>query len=351
VADAALAFLGPLGGPFSWVGESLCRSVELSLRHAVEDGLLERAPALRRSDAAGGAEQAAEAARAIAADPEVVAVVGPTFSREAEAAGPILEAAGIPFLLPVATKPELGERGWSCFHRLVAGDAVRAPLTAALMRDELGVERAAVVRDGSDSGRRLAELLAGALAEAGVEVVHRGDLERDDDSYLAAAEAVAASGADGVYFAGEAREAALLRRELAGRGAAAAFVSDDGVLTPAFVELAGAAAEGALVTFPGAEAERALPRLVRDYRAEHGAAPAAFAVEAYEAAALVAGALAAGAGDRAAVCERLRDGPVAFDEHGERVPQRFYAYEVADGAWRLRGPLTAPAPIPGGAPA
>ena len=350
----AVAFQGPLSGDFAWVGENLCASVEIALAHAHEDGLLARPVALRRHDSGGRPELAPKLARAIAGDPAIVALVGPTFSREVAAAGDVLAEAGLPFLVPVATRPDLGDQGWGTFFRLVASDAARAPLTAYLMRDELGVEQAAVVSDESESGRRLAGLLDTALVETGVAVVHRSEVRRHDDSYREAGRAVASSGADGLYFAGEYREAALLRRELAENGSPVAFVSDDGVLTPKFVEAAGPAAEGCFVTFPGADAET-VPRLGRDFKRLHGRPPAAFATEAYQAATLVACALAEGGTARGDVHEYLAAfaGDVAgrrltFDADGECVPQIFYAYEVADGAWTLRRPLTAPALRPGG---
>jgi branched-chain amino acid transport system substrate-binding protein len=351
-AGAVIGFQGPLSGPFAWVGENLCRSVGLAIRHAEEDGLVAAPVALRAHDSGGSPERAVEAARAIASDGDVVAVVGPTFSREVEASGDILSEAGVPFLIPVATKPELGSHGWSSFFRIVASDATRAPLTARFMREELGATRTALVRDESESARRVTDLVGTALEEARVEVVRVGAIRRGDDSYLSASRAVAEAQADAVYFGGECREAGLLRRDLVERlDRPMRFVADDGVLTQEFVELAGGVAEGAVVTFPGADASVSAQRLAADFRAEHRAEPSAFAAEAYQAATLVLRGLAERGPAREDLTDFLRtfSGEVAgrelsFGRDGESCRQAFFVYEVRGGRWTYRTELVLESP-------
>jgi branched-chain amino acid transport system substrate-binding protein len=331
---AAIGYQGPLSGPFAWLGEGLVRAIELALP---KDGSLR----LTVADAGGGEERAAAAARRLAADPEVAAVIGPTFSREAEASAGLLDAEGLAFVLPVATKPELSEHGWSGFFRIVSNDLVRAPLTVSLLLDELGARRPAIVSEQTESGRRLAGLVAGAFADRGESVVTSLEFERGGEGLETLAGSLVTAGADAVFFAGEYRDAAIIRRGLYDAGASAvAFVSDDGVRTPAFIETAGReAAEGALVAVPSAPVASA-GRLSADYAASYGGEPVVFAPEAYQATSLLAEKIRQVGADRAAVSEALRsfDGTVAgrrigFTSTGENRHPALFTYRVVDGAW------------------
>jgi branched-chain amino acid transport system substrate-binding protein len=336
---STIAFQGPLSGTFGWVGENLVRAAELALP---EDGSIVLAP----YDSGGKPDRAQAVAERIAADAAVIAVIGPTFSREAEASAPVFEEADLPFVLPVATKPELGEHGWDHYFRLIASDATRAPLTTRFMRNDLGTRRVAVVSDNSQSGRRVAALVAAALPAAGVEVVLGAEVERGVSSVAVTVDAIASAGSDGVFFGGEYAEAALLRRGLVDRDSAIEFVSDDGVLTPSFVESAGAAAEGTWVTFPGAGKEVAGEPFVSEFPRRYRHEPGAFAVEAYQAASLLVGAAGEAGAERAAVTEYMRayDGvtagrKIAFTAEGENRYQTFFAYQVVGGTWRQRHEL------------
>ena len=267
----------------------------------------------------------------------MIAVVGPTFSREADVSAPVLEDAGIPFVLPVATKPELGENGWRGFFRVVASDRVRAPLTADLLTKELGSHRVAIAHEEGEGARRLGTLLAASLEERGTPAVVTASFQRDATDLGPAVERLLRATPDAVFFAGECADAAGLRRKLSDAGVVGMpFVGDDGVRAPSFIELAGLeAAEGAIVVTPSA------PRAHGpDLGFDQGGESVVFTQEAFVAASLIARLAGTGIADRIGMLEALRgcdevvDGfPVAFDEHGENRFQRLYAYRVTEGSW------------------
>jgi branched-chain amino acid transport system substrate-binding protein len=77
---------------------------------------------------------------------------------------------------------------------------------------------------------------------------------------------------DAVYFGGIFREAGYLLRQLRQVGVAAAFISDDGVLDPEFVKIAGEeAASGAYLTFARDPVRLASARsAIERYEAQYG---------------------------------------------------------------------------------
>jgi branched-chain amino acid transport system substrate-binding protein len=210
------------------------------------------------------------------------------------------------------------------------------------MRQQLGASRVAVTSDDSESGRRLAALISGALEAEGAELILRDELERGAETARPLAERLAAAAPEAIFFGGEYPEAAALRREL---GRAFAFVSDDGVLTPKFVEAAGReAAEGAYVIYPGAEPSEAL---LDGFRSEFGVDPGAFASEAFAATRLLGQGIESAGTNRDAVSAFLRSfsGEVGgrrieFTTAGENAVQTFFVYEVVEGTWRQRRELT-----------
>ena len=99
----------PLSGPFARFGEA---SLHGALLAAGVFGEEPGAPRLRVRvrDSAGDPEQAAQALRELAADDEVVAVVGPMRSAACEAAAEVAEELGLPLLALTASEAVARER-------------------------------------------------------------------------------------------------------------------------------------------------------------------------------------------------------------------------------------------------
>lgn len=92
-----------------------------------------------------GARQAAEAA----VKAKVSAVIGPSWSSQAMAMGPVLQQAGIPMLGATTTAPEVTEIGDYIF-RVCYTDALQAKALAAFAYDDLKARRAVVVTIAGD---------------------------------------------------------------------------------------------------------------------------------------------------------------------------------------------------------
>src|SRR5690606_42018840 len=95
------------------------------------------------------------------------------------------------------------------------------------------------------AGRGGGVAAARAAPAAGTETIQVGATD-----FGPAVTAVNASGADAVYFAGYYAEAGALVSQLRSGGYDGLFMSGDGTLDPGFVEAAGAAADGAVLTCP-----------------------------------------------------------------------------------------------------
>ena len=265
----------PLGGPLAAAGREVLRGAELALERSasppvelvVHDGFAPDREA-----------RAVEIARAAAADRGAVAYVGDFHSSQVMATAPILGAAGLLQVAPVATFIGLGG---PTLVRITPHDGAGARAVAAWAAEQ-GVRELLVVHDHDDGyGAPVGAMCAEAARDRGVAVRIRPvwDAEEREADDLGAADAVlyagvAGSGAIGMWHAlHEARPDAWL---LGTDGVAADWLA------------------------------RALAPPVAARTRFFVAARAPLGFYGFEAMALVLDAIAAGAGDRAAIVRAAR---------------------------------------------
>ncbi|HSS10348.1 MAG TPA: ABC transporter substrate-binding protein, partial [Acidimicrobiales bacterium] len=122
-------------------------------------------------------------------------------------------------------------------------------------------------------------------------------------NYPATVNAVKAAGVDAVFYGGYYEEAGPLALQLKTAGVNATFISGDGSLDAGFVQGAGTAADGALLTAPAAYALTAPEdqAFVSAYKAKFNTSPALYSGEAFDAANHFLAGIAAGKSTRSAL--------------------------------------------------
>ena len=243
-----IAYQGPLSGDNAAYGSYATAGIEVALADyeaAYPDG-----PTVEvvYGDTQGDPAQAPAIATDFINDAALIGVTGPAFSGETNATGPAYAEAGLVTVSMSATNPSLSTNGWETFHRVVAPDSAQGPAAAALMENTLGYTSIYVVDDSSDYGVGLGGEIIGALDPA--LVVGTDKVQVGDTDFSATVTKVTASGAEAIYYAGYAPEAALFLKQLRDGGYEGVFLSGDGTVDAAFLT-AGSFTEGAILTFPG----------------------------------------------------------------------------------------------------
>jgi branched-chain amino acid transport system substrate-binding protein len=340
-----IAYQGPITGDYAALGENMLNGINLAVDQAVEAGELGEGVDLSVAefDSQGDPAQAPPLANQAAADTEVVAMVGPAFSGESQASGPVYEEAGLPFITPSATTPGLSENGWTYFFRTVGSDKDQGPVAAAFIAEELGATKVAIMDDSSDYGKPLADFVETTLEEEfDAEIVAREGVEAGQQDYSAAVGAVAQSGAEAIFFGGYYAEAGLIKKQLADAGAGdIPFVSDDGTFDGAFFDTAGAeTSANSYVTYPGIDVTSADPAFVDAYNEAFDTEPGAFSVESYQNARIIIEGLKSGACDREALREfvanfdaEVAGKQISFGENGDIEAGPFTVYKAEGGEW------------------
>ena len=202
--------------------------------------------ALDAEDDGGNAEGGAAVANKFVSDPAIVAVAGHIFSGATAAAMPIYEKAGIPMLSPSATNPALTTTGSKVFNRIAFSDLMQGPGAADYLYTTLNVKKLALLHDGSDYGKGLADIVAKQFAADGGEVVDEQAITPGETDYTAVLSAVASKSPDAIYFGGYTAEGAIICNQMKQTGLSKAiFFGDDGTYGADFLTRTGANGEGA----------------------------------------------------------------------------------------------------------
>lgn len=269
-------------------------------------------------EAYGTTPLTAEVQRAtlMAANPEIVVVVGPGGSREALQVAPVYGAAEMPVLIPTATSRLLAGAGPLTF-RLAPDDSLQGEFIAAFADSGLRVRQLAIFYVPDEYGIGLAAGAATAATRRGLTVLERAPIRLTQDCldgegrahYDGIVAQLARRGTpDGVVMAARTVEAACLARALRARWPRVELLAGDGAyLESGFFVRAGAAAQNTyLVAFWHPDLPAPASRAFRDrFIARAGRVPRHGEAVFADAALLAAAAVREGGANRAAVAAYL----------------------------------------------
>jgi branched-chain amino acid transport system substrate-binding protein len=331
--DVSLGYFGALTGSAANLGINIRNGVDLAVNQFNEENA-DCQVGLEEYDSQGSPEQATGLATQAIGDDTVIGIVGPAFSGESETAGPIFAEGGLPTITASATNPTLAENGWDTFQRILGNDASQGPAAASYISDVLKSQKVFVVDDASAYGKGLADIVNDSLGDV---VVGDDTIQTGQTDFSATVTAIRASGADAVFFGGYYAEAGLLVQQMRAGGVEATFVVADGVKDPGFIEAAGDAAEGSIITCPCLPPEES-QEFFDAYSEAYDTPPATYSAEAYDAANVFLEGILDGNTDRESLLEWVNnyDGEqttktVKFDESGEVENITVWAYKVENG--------------------
>jgi len=149
-------------------------------------------------------------------------------------------------LSPSATNPALTTTGSKVFNRIAFTDLNQGNNAADYIYNTLGVKKLAVLHDGSDYGKGLADIVAAQFVKDGGEVVTEQAITPGETDYTAVLSTVASKTPDAVYFGGYTAEGAVLVNQMKSTGLdKATFFGCDGTYGEDFLTRTGANGEGA----------------------------------------------------------------------------------------------------------
>ena len=239
----------------------------------------------------------------IAADADVIGVIGTTCSAAAVTAAPLVTGANKVMISPSNTSPRLtsdlagnpSPDHHAGYYRTADNDLYQARTIAQFLREEKGVDAVAAIHNGDAYTQSLAEAFAASFGALGGSVTGVGVVARDETDLVPTLTDLAGGSPDALFFPVSQTVGAAIVQQLPTCQASTAYrLSGDGLLADAFLGLE--ESEGMFLSGPnlnfGANANESTGRqsavLLSEYEDAYGAAPeAAFWAHAYDAATLL----------------------------------------------------------------
>jgi branched-chain amino acid transport system substrate-binding protein len=330
-AGTSIAMAGALTGPNAALGLNILYGANVAIdeHNKANPGCQ---VSIKQFDTEGDPQKATQVAPQIVGDASIIGLLGPAFSGETEATGPIFFQANMLSLTASATRVSLTTNGWTNFFRGLANDGVQGPAVANYLVNTLGYKKVCVIDDSSSYGVGLAEEVKPVLGAA-ADSSCSGQVKVGDKDFSATVQLVNGAAPDAVFYAGYYAEAAPFVQQLRDAGVTAAFVSADGTNDPQFVDQAGEASKDAILSCPCGPAPE---EFAASYTAlNSGAVPGVYSVEGYDLTTIILTGIDSGITERAKLVDYVKnyDGlglarNYKWDATGELAASLIWIYKV-----------------------
>ena len=357
---AKIGVIAPLSGDLAALGKGIQNSVDLAIKQANESKAISGwTLELAAEDDQATPDVGKNAATKLAADKDVVGVVGTLNSSVAQSVQPVLAAANITQVSPANTNPALTQgadfatapkRTYPTYFRTCTTDSIQGPFAARYLFEKAGIKEVATVHDKKTYGQGLVDAFAQEYTKLGGKVVAAETINPDDDKYDAVISKIKPSAPKAVYYGGEFPQAGPFSQQMKAAGLSVPLMGGDGIYSGEYIKLAGATAEGDLATSVGAPTDtlESAKSFVESYNAAGYAEPyEAYGAYAFDAANAIIAALKTSLASadsaesaRQATVDAMADvafdgvtGKVAFDEFGDTTSRVLTVYGVKGGKW------------------
>jgi branched-chain amino acid transport system substrate-binding protein len=312
----------------------------IDIKNGAEMALLEKGEILGHKLALEPGDDQCEGAPSVALaekwsnDPTMVAVLGYMCSSGTIAASDVHNKYKQLVISASATGQDITARGIPIVFRLCWNDKVQGKVAAEFVLKNKWMQ-AALIHDKSTYGQGLVDVFRETFTKGGGKVLAYEAITRGDKDFSPILTKIKPLNAQVVNFGGMVTEGTLLIRQMRRVGFKSKFVGFEGVYSEKdFIQASGGAATGAYATYSKTPEGAVFKEWQKKFEGKYGP-PVAYAPHAYDAARVLLAAIekvAQTKGDGSVVVGKkaLRDavsatkydgitGPVAFDQHGDRI--------------------------------
>jgi branched-chain amino acid transport system substrate-binding protein len=342
-SGARIGIMGPFTGPAASIGQEQLKWARYGLASFNRQNRTNFR--LREADTQLNPAQATTRATQLAADPNVLVVVGPAGSQEVQAVARTFR--GMPFVGASATNTSLtiGARRIPSFFRVVGNDASQAVTDSRFIRDELNGRRVWIIDDQTSYSVPLANGVQRNLRASGATVT-RESVNQNQTDFSSLITRIA-DDTQVVFLPWQlANRAATFYQQMREQGKSAVILGSDGLDSGDFIGVANGSYFSAFAPDIRRSRNAAIRRIINGYVRQYGARAfqSNFGPPTYLAtqAAYVAlrAACADGQATRAEVLRLLRrtnipntilGGNLRFNRNNDPLAARFYLFRVVNG--------------------
>lgn len=246
-ADIKIGFNVPLTGFAAADGKSALEGAKLAIAQAnAKGGVAGQKLELVVYDDQGAAKDAVPAATKLVEKDKVIAAVSGSYSGSTRAAAAIFQRGKVPYVVAYAIHPDITRAGDYMFRVSAMGE-VQGRAGAKLVND-LGKKRVALISINNDFGQSLAAGFKEAAPKFDFKIIGEYDYGMQDRQFGALVSKLKSDNPDVIYASGYFFTAGPLVSQIRAAGITAPVIGQEGYDSEKFMEIAGAAAEGTLIT-------------------------------------------------------------------------------------------------------
>jgi branched-chain amino acid transport system substrate-binding protein len=279
-------------------------------------------------------------ARNVAADPDVLLVVGHFNSGVARPASDVYKESMLTMISPANTATDITDRGYPNVNRVCGRDDVQGPVGARFAAEDLKAKSVYIIHDKTDYGQGVADNFRAEAKKLGLQVLaFEGTEERTNFGPLIIP--LKAKNPDLVYFGGIYYQGGLLLKQMREKGVKAAFMGPDGLDSSEMAKIAGNAVVGSYYTTVAAPTDSSpeSAAFAKRFKQRFGKELESFGLYGYDAAAVGIAAIEKAIQElggkrptRKQVSEAVRNikdfkgitGSITFDSKGDPVKTKYF---------------------------
>ncbi len=175
-----------------------------------------------------------------------IAISG-SYSGATRAAAGVFQGAGVPYISAYAVHPEITRSGDYVFRTSFVGE-VQGRAGAKLIGESLGKKKVALITLKNDFGKSLANGFKEAAGKFGIEIVSEYEYSIKDRQFGPIVAKVKSDAPEAIYASGYFFTAGPLVSQLRAGGIDVPVIGQEGYDSQKFIEIAGAASEGVIIT-------------------------------------------------------------------------------------------------------
>jgi branched-chain amino acid transport system substrate-binding protein len=243
-----IGFNVPLTGFAAADGQSALHGAELAVDQVNAGGGIngDMLELVIYDDQASPKEAAPLAIKMITQD-EIVAGVSGSYSGSTRAAATIFSENNVPYISAYAIHPDITRAGDYVFRTSFMGE-VQGRAGAKLIGEMLGKKRVTMITLNNDFGISLADGFKEKAADFGIEIISEYEYSIKDREFGAIVSKIKSDNPDAIYASGYFFTAGPLVSQLRAAGIDQPIIGQEGYDGQKFIEIAGAASEGVMIT-------------------------------------------------------------------------------------------------------
>jgi len=243
-----IGFHAPLTGFAAADGKSAKQGAELAVAQAnAAGGINGKKIVLVVYDDEGKPENTIPLANKLIGQDKVVVTVSGGYSGPTRAAAPVFQRAGMVYLSAYAIHPDITKAGDFIFRTGMMGE-VQGRAGAKLMADMLKKKKVVIVAVNNDFGQALTAGVEEVAGKFGLTIAKKYTFAMPDRQFGPLVAQIKADAPDVIYAPGYFFNAGPLVAQLRAAGVDAPIIGQEGYDSQRFIEIAGKASEGVLVT-------------------------------------------------------------------------------------------------------